>query len=82
MKRYKRLALDDTRARIEHYDVKSSAAAHGVGSQVTSQSLGLPLDHMNLPQQPQYSGISAHNFNPQAKLEQLNLSKTDSSTWL
>jgi hypothetical protein len=43
------------------YDVKSSVAAHGVGSQVSSQYLGSPLGHTHLPQQSQYSGISAHN---------------------
>jgi hypothetical protein len=75
------LALDDTRACIEPYDAKSSAATHGAGSQVTSQSLGSPLGQTNLPHQPQYSGISAHNFNPQVKLEQLKLSKTDPSMW-
>jgi hypothetical protein len=34
-----------------------------------------------LPQQPQYSGVSAHKYNPQGKLEQLKLSKTDPSAW-
>jgi hypothetical protein len=43
------------------YEAKSSAAAHGVGSQVYSHSLGSPLDHTHLPQQSQYSSISAHN---------------------
>jgi hypothetical protein len=33
------LSLDDTRARVEPYDAKSSAAAHGTGSQV----LGLTI---------------------------------------
>jgi hypothetical protein len=44
------------------YDVKSSAAAHGAGSQVFSQSSGSPLGHTYLPQQSQYSGVSAHNL--------------------
>jgi hypothetical protein len=44
------LALDVIRARIEPYDAKSSVAAHGVGSQVSSQSLGSPLGHTHLPQ--------------------------------
>jgi hypothetical protein len=79
--RYKILVLDDTRARIEPYDVKSWVAAHGANSQVTSQSLDSPLGHTNLPQQPQSSGISTHKFDPQAKLEQLKLSKTDPSMW-
>jgi hypothetical protein len=43
------------------YDVKSSAAAHGADSQVSSQSSGSPLAHTHLPQQSQYSGMSAHN---------------------
>jgi hypothetical protein len=43
------------------YDAKSSAATHGAGSQVTSQSSGSLLGHMNVPQQSQYSDISAHN---------------------
>jgi hypothetical protein len=60
--------------------VESSAASQSLGSQLTSQSSsGSPLGYTNLPQQPQYSGISAHNYNPQAKLEQLKLSKTDMS---
>jgi hypothetical protein len=43
------------------YDAKSSAAAHGVGSQVSSQSSSSPLGHTHLPQQSQYSDMSAHN---------------------
>jgi hypothetical protein len=78
---YKGLALDDTRARIEPYDAKTSVAPQSLGSQLTSQSSGRSsLGHTNLPQQPQYSGISAHKYDPQAKLEQLKLSKTDPST--
>jgi hypothetical protein len=46
------LALDDTRAHIEPNDAKSPAAAHGAGSQVTSQSSGSPLGQTNLPQHP------------------------------
>jgi hypothetical protein len=57
--------LDDTRARIEPYDAKSSIALQSLGSQLTSQSSGgSPLGHTNLPQQPQYSGISANKYNP------------------
>jgi hypothetical protein len=44
------LALDGTRAHIEPYDAKSSVAAHGAGSPVTSQSSSSPLGHINLPQ--------------------------------
>jgi hypothetical protein len=56
--------LDDTRICIVSHDAKSSAALQGTGSQVTSQSLGSPLGHMNLPQQSQYSGIPfTHKFN-------------------
>jgi hypothetical protein len=63
------------------YDVKSPTAAYGAGSQVSSLSLGSPLPHTHLPQQSQYSGISAHKLNPQVKSEQLKLSKTDPSMW-
>jgi hypothetical protein len=42
-------------------DVTSSAAVHGAGSQVSSQSLSSPLGLTHLPQQSQYSGTSAHN---------------------
>jgi hypothetical protein len=45
----KTLALGDTRVRIEPYDAKASVAAHGAGSQVSSQSSGSPLGHTNLP---------------------------------
>jgi hypothetical protein len=62
------LALNGTRARIEPYDAKSSAAAHGASSQVTSQSSSSPLGHTNLPQQPQYSGISTHKYDPTSKV--------------
>jgi hypothetical protein len=35
-----------------------------------------------LPKHPQNSGgSSTHKYDPQAKLEQLKLSKTDPSTW-
>jgi hypothetical protein len=72
----------NTRAHIEPYDTKSSVAPQTLDSQVTSQSSGeSPLGHTNLPQQPQYSGISAHKYNSQAKLEHLKPSKTDLSTW-
>jgi hypothetical protein len=74
--------LEETRARIEPYDAKSSAALHGAGSQVTSDSSGSSLGQMNLPQQSQYSGIFAYKYNPQVKLEQPKLNKTDLSTWL
>jgi hypothetical protein len=63
------------------YNEKSTAAAHGPGSQDSFQSLGSPLGHTHLPQQSQYSGISAHKLNPQAKPEQLKLSTTDPSMW-
>jgi hypothetical protein len=43
--------------------------------------LGSPLGHTHLPQQSQYFGISAHNLNPQARPEQLNLSKTATCGW-
>jgi hypothetical protein len=43
------------------YNVNSSTAAHGAGSQVSSQSSGSPLGHTHLPQRLQYSGMSAHN---------------------
>jgi hypothetical protein len=43
------------------YDAESSAAAHGAGSYVSSQSSGSSLGHPHLPQQSQYSGGSAHN---------------------
>jgi hypothetical protein len=76
------LALDNTRARIEPYDTKFSTATHGAGSQVTSHSSGSPLGHTNLPQQSQYSSIAAYKYDPQAKLEQLKLNKTDPSTLL
>jgi hypothetical protein len=70
------------RACIEPYDAKSLAAPQSLGSQLTSQSSsGSPLGDTNLSQQPQYSGISAHKYNPQAKLEQLEFSKTDPSMW-
>jgi uncharacterized sodium:solute symporter family permease YidK len=72
----------DTRVRIKPYDVKSSVAYYGAGSQVTSQSFGLSLGQTNLLQQQQCLGISAHTYNLEAKLEQLKLSKTDPSTWL
>jgi hypothetical protein len=62
-------------------DAKSSATAHGAGSQVSSQSSGSPPGHTHLPQQSSYSGISAHKLNPQARPEQLKLSKADLSTW-
>jgi hypothetical protein len=53
--------LDDTRAHIETYDVKSSIALQEASSQVTSQSSGSPFGHTNLPQLSQNSGIpSAH----------------------
>jgi hypothetical protein len=40
--------------------MKSSTALQSSGPQLTSQSSGeLSLGHMNLPQHPQYSGISA-----------------------
>jgi hypothetical protein len=65
----------------QSYDAKSSSAAHGARSQVSSQSSGSPLGHTHLPQQSQYSGIFAHKLNPQARPEQLKLSKTDPSTW-
>jgi hypothetical protein len=56
-----RLTLDDTRAYIEPYDAESSVAPQSLGSQLTSQSSGgSPLGHTNLPQHPQYSGISTH----------------------
>jgi hypothetical protein len=42
------LALDDTRARIESYDVKFSTDAHGADSQVSSQSWGSSLGHTHL----------------------------------
>jgi hypothetical protein len=77
----KTLALNDTRARIEPYDAKSSTVALGAGSQVTSQSSGSPLGQTNLPYQSQYSDIFAHKYDPQANVEQLKLSKTDPSTW-
>jgi hypothetical protein len=35
------------------------------------------LGHTKLPQQSKHSDISTHKLNPQAKLEQLKLSKTD-----
>jgi hypothetical protein len=76
------LALDDTRTRIEPYDAKSSAAPQSLGSQLASQSSGgSSLGHTNLPQQLHYSGISAHKNNPQVRLEQLKLSKTNPSMW-
>jgi hypothetical protein len=46
-----------------------------------TQSSGSSWGHTNLQQQPQYPDISAHNYNPQAKLEQLKLSNTDPSIW-
>jgi hypothetical protein len=43
-------ALDDTKARIEPQDVKSSTALQSLGPQLTYQSSGgSPLGHMNLP---------------------------------
>jgi hypothetical protein len=72
--------LGDTRARIEPYDAKSSAASRGRAPSHLP-ILRLTIGHTNLPQQPQYSGISAHKYDPQAKHEQLKLSKADPSTW-
>jgi hypothetical protein len=62
------------------YDAEFSAATHGAGSHGSSLSSGSPLGHTHLPQQSQYSGISAHNLSPHVKHEQLKLSTTDPST--
>jgi hypothetical protein len=75
------LALDDTRARIEPYNAKSMMVSHRADSQVASQSSGTSLGQTNLPHQPQNSGISAHKYDPQVRLEQLKISKTDPSMW-
>jgi hypothetical protein len=80
-KRYKRLALDDTRAHIEPYDAKSLVTPQSLDFQLTSQSSDRsPWGHKNLPHQLQYSGMSTHKYNPQAKLEPQKLNKTDPST--
>jgi hypothetical protein len=54
--------LDATRACIMSKNVESSIALPSSGPQLTSQSSGgSPLGHTNLPQDLQYSGISATN---------------------
>jgi hypothetical protein len=48
-------------------NAKSSAAAHGAGSQVSSQTSGSPLGHTHLPQQSQNPDSSAHTLTNTSK---------------
>jgi hypothetical protein len=78
-----RIALEYTRAHIKPYDAESSAAPQSLGSQLIFQSTG-----RQVATGPHKLAITSTVFrhlctqkDPQARLEQLKLSKVDPSIW-